>query len=265
MIQHVIAVASGKGGVGKSTIAVNLAFSLKQLGYKVGLLDADLYGPSLPLLLGIQKNTRVQHDNEKKLYPVFAYEIPTMSIGYLIDERSPAIWRGPIASKAIQQLFYDTKWGSLDYLILDLPPGTGDIHLTLVQKIPLQGVVIVTTPQSLSLGDVRKAIAMFEKLSIPLLGIVENMSGYQCQHCNHIDYLFGKEGGRELANDYQTHLLGSLPLAMKIREQSDLGMPVTLQDSSDNSSQIYQAIAEQVANTVKTKQVTQFPKVVVES
>jgi ATP-binding protein involved in chromosome partitioning len=264
-IKQVIAIASGKGGVGKSTIATNLSLALKQVGYAVGLLDADLYGPSLPVLLGIPNDTVVQHDADKNMQPVMAYGMPTMSIGYLVDERAPAIWRGPIASKAIQQLFYNTQWGALDYLMVDLPPGTGDIHLTLAQKLPLQGAIIVSTPQKLSLADVRKAMAMFQKVNIPLLGIIENMSVYQCAHCGETTHLFGQGGSIILAQEYDTTILGHLPFDVQICDQSDQGKPLVISQPDSPTSRIYHEISQKLLNTTQQKRVRSFPKIVVEA
>jgi ATP-binding protein involved in chromosome partitioning len=264
MIQQVIAIASGKGGVGKSTLAVNLAYSLKKAGYLAGLLDADIYGPSFPTLLGISTDQKVVHDEEKKMEPIMAYGIPTMSIGYLIDEQSPAVWRGPMASKGLQQLFYATQWGKLDYLIVDLPPGTGDIPLTLAQRLPLSSVLIITTPQQVALADVKKAISMFKKLNIPLLGIVENMSNYLCSHCHHISPLFGESGGLRLAEEYSLPLLEALPVDIQISAQSDQGKPIVLAQPETHTSALYNRIAKKLIEHTTGKKKFKLPPVVVE-
>src|SRR5579872_3784334 len=208
-IKNIIAIASGKGGVGKSTTAVNLALALSKEGLRVGILDADIYGPSIPLMLGIK--TRPEVTEEKKIRPIIAYDIQSMSIGYLVDEKTPMVWRGPMVSGALQQLLHDTLWDNLDYLIIDLPPGTGDIQLTLSQKIPVTAAIIVTTPQDLALLDARRAYEMFQKVKVPVLGIVENMSGHICSQCGHAEAIFGQGGGEKLANDIGIELLGRLP------------------------------------------------------
>lgn len=263
-IKHIIAISSGKGGVGKSTVAVNLAIALKTAKKKVGLLDADIYGPSIPKLLNITLSEPISRDKNKKMLPIVGYDMPTMSVGYLIDERSPAIWRGPMASMAVQQLLRDTEWGNLDYLIIDLPPGTGDIHLTLAQKLPLQGAVFITTPQSIALADVRKSITMFQKVEVPILGIIENMSIYQCPHCGEKDYLFGEKGAAQLSKEYNLPLLGSLPFDMQIRKQSDVGAPITHSEPDGLISQAYQHIAQQLISRLKKNSRTHFPKITIE-
>lgn len=234
-VQQVIAVVSGKGGVGKSTVALNLALALQALGKKVGILDADIYGPSQALMLGCQK-IRAESDDGKTVKPVMKYGIASMSIAYLMpDEKQPAIWRGPMVSGAFQQLLKETQWGELDYLIIDLPPGTGDIHLTMIQKINLTGAVIVTTPQDVALIDARKAIEMLLKVKVPILGIVENMSVYHCEHCGHESSIFGKKGGESLAKSYEVNLLGRIPLSPSLCENMDRGHPpvVSQEDSPD--------------------------------
>ena len=223
-IKNIIAVASGKGGVGKSTVALNLALALQQNGALVGLLDADIYGPSQPHMLGIS-NKPLIHD-DKSIQPIIAHGLQTMSIGYLINADTPAVWRGPMVSGALQQMLGSTRWQDLDILIIDLPPGTGDIQLTLAQKVPVCGVVVVTTPQDVALIDVTKAISMFTRVKVPIFGVIENMSVHQCSKCGHEEHIFGNEGGQKLAAEYNVKLLGSIPLDRKIREAADAGQPV---------------------------------------
>lgn len=244
-VRNIIAVASGKGGVGKSTVALNLALSLQREGASVGILDADIYGPSQPLMLGINERPVLRAD--KRLEPVLKYDLQTMSIGYLVDEAAAMIWRGPMVSSALQQLLGETAWNSLDYLIVDLPPGTGDIQLTLAQKIPVSGVVVVTTPQEMALLDARKAIAMFQKLDISVLGVIENMSTYHCTHCGHAENIFGFEGGEKLSQQFGVPLLGRLPLDMHIREQSDLGVPLVTNDPNGSIAREYIEIARHMS------------------
>ena len=227
-IKNMIAVSSAKGGVGKSTVAVNLALSLMKEGACVGLLDADLYGPSMPIMLGT--NDRPSSEDGHSMHPIMAYGLQTMSIGYLLDNNTAAIWRGPIVSQTIQQLLSETNWHDLDYLIVDCPPGTGDIQLTMSQKMPISGAVVVTTPQEVALSDVRKGINMFEKTRVPLLGVIENMSGYQCPHCGHEDAIFSKGGGERAARQFSTEWLGSVPLLSAIGEGGDKGLPVVLEN-----------------------------------
>jgi len=244
-IKNIIAVASGKGGVGKSTTAVNVAIALAQSGAKVGLLDADIYGPSIPHMMGLSHEKPVT--SGKKLQPLYNYGVATMSIGYLIDESDAMIWRGPMVSGAIMQLIQDVAWGEIDYLIVDLPPGTGDIHLTLVQRIPLSAALIVTTPQKIALLDCTRGIAMFNKVKIPVLGIVENMSEFICPHCQQASHIFSSEGASELATKHQVDVLGHIPLDLNIRQTSDAGTPIVAQDPSSEQSKKYQHIAGQVA------------------
>lgn len=262
-IKKIIAVASGKGGVGKSTIAVNLALTLHR-NFAVGILDADIYGPSIPQLLGLDVSEPMQYNESKQFLPKIVSGMPTMSIGYLIDPKAPAIWRGPMASKAIQQLLQATDWGVLDYLIVDLPPGTGDIHLTLAQKLALNSAIMVTTPQSLALSDVRKAIAMFQKVEVPILGIIENMSTYQCPHCHHEEALFGTGGGDLLSTEYQLPLLARLPFDLKVRVQSDQGQPMSLSGFDSPSNLAYQSIAQHLTRRLKKSARRGFPPVQVE-
>lgn len=240
-VKNCIAVASGKGGVGKSTTAINLALALQYEGAKVGLLDADIYGPNQPQMLGICE--RPTSEDGKRMLPLIAHGLQTMSIGYLVDAKTPMVWRGPMVSGALQQLMQDTAWDDLDYLIIDLPPGTGDVQLTLAQRIPVSGAVMVTTPQDIALSDVRKAITMFQKVNIPLLGIVENMSLHTCSHCGHTEAIFGEGGGERLAEEYGSILLGQLPLAKAIREQADVGTPIVIANPTHIASLAYVDIA----------------------
>jgi len=222
-VKNIIAVASGKGGVGKSTLSVNLALALSAEGARVGILDADIYGPSQPRMLGV--SGKPQSKDGKSLEPMNSYHLQAMSIGFLVDEESPMIWRGPMVTQALEQLLKDTRWDDLDYLIVDMPPGTGDTQLTLAQKVPVSGAVIVTTPQDIALLDARKAYKMFEKVEIPVLGVVENMSAYICPACGHRDSIFGEGGGASMAAQYGVEFLGDVPLARAIRENADGGRP----------------------------------------
>ncbi len=246
-IKNIIAVASGKGGVGKSTTSVNLALALQKEGAKVGLLDADIYGPSQPMMLGIDESEKPKFIDEKHFYPIEAYDLQTMSIGYMVTEKTPMIWRGPMVSGALQQLLNQCRWRELDYLIIDLPPGTGDIQLTLAQKIPVTGVVIVTTPQDVATLDAKKAIEMFRKVEIPVLGVIENMAVHVCSNCGHPEHLFGQGGGQRIAEDYQSELLGALPLDISIRAQTDNGKPSVVADPESDIAQNYREIARRVA------------------
>ena len=240
-IRNVIAVGSGKGGVGKSTTAVNLAVALQQLGARVGVLDADIYGPSMPAMLGL--SGRPESPDNKSIEPMRAFGVETMSIGFLVDQDSPMIWRGPMATSALTQLFNDTRWDDLDYLLVDLPPGTGDIQLTLAQKIPVAGAVIVTTPQDIATLDARKALKMFEKVEVPVLGIIENMAVHTCSSCGHVEHLFGAGGGQRMAAQYGVPLLGALPLEIGIREQGDAGTPIVAAAPDSAAAKAYVAAA----------------------
>ena len=244
-VRNVIAVASGKGGVGKSTTAVNLALALVADGAKVGLLDADIYGPSVPAMLGL--SGRPESPDNKSIEPLRAFGVEAMSIGLLVDADAPMIWRGPMATSALTQLFNDTRWGDLDYLVVDLPPGTGDIHLTLAQRIPVAGAVVVTTPQEIATLDARKALKMFEKVKVPVLGIVENMAVHVCTNCGHAEHLFGEGGGERMAAQYGVPLLGSLPLDIAIRKQGDAGQPVVAAAPDSPAAQAYRATARALA------------------
>lgn len=249
-VKNIIAVASGKGGVGKSTTSVNLALALQKEGARVGILDADIYGPSIPIMLGIANSKPVSED-KKTILPLNAHKIEAMSIGFLVDEKQAMVWRGPMASSALQQIVRDTRWGvqsggELDYLIIDLPPGTGDIQLTMAQKIPVTAAVIVTTPQDLALADAKKAITMFEKVKIPVMGVIENMASHICSECGHKEAIFGEGGGKYLSDDYDIPLLGQLPLTMSIRENLDAGTPTVAKDSNSEISLIYRDIARKM-------------------
>lgn len=250
-IKRIIAVASGKGGVGKSTIAVNLALALAKGGVKVGLLDADIYGPSQPLMLGAPQERPAL--NGKLLEPIIRHGIKSMSMGYMVDTLAPVVWRGPMLGKAMQQLLEGTNWGELDYLVVDLPPGTGDIQITLCQKIPLSGAIVVTTPQDLALLDVRRACEMFKKMNVPILGIVENMSAYHCSQCGHEENVFGTGGGAKMAAEYQTTLLGSIPLAMPIREMTDSGTPPVVQAPESEYAKTFCKIAGKLKSEEKQR------------
>ncbi len=263
-VKHLIAVASGKGGVGKSTVAVNLALALAQTGARVGLLDADIYGPSLPVMLGAHNQPAII---DKKIQPLNLHGIQAMSIGYLVAGGTAMIWRGPMATSALQQLLYDTLWDNLDYLMIDLPPGTGDIHLSLVQKAPLTGAVIVTTPQRLALVDAERACEMFGKVHVPLLGIIENMSTHQCSHCGHTEAIFGQGAGATLAKQFDTPLLGSLPLAARIGAETDRGTPTVVTDPHSIYAKDFQMIAAalQARVTQLAASGNDFPEIIIKN
>jgi len=244
-VRNIIAVGSGKGGVGKSTTAVNLALALAADGARVGVLDADVYGPSVPMMLGL--SGRPDSPDGKSIEPMRAHGIQAMSIGLLVEQDTPMIWRGPMATSALTQLLNDTRWDDLDYLLIDLPPGTGDIQLTLAQKIPVAGAVIVTTPQDVATLDAKKALKMFEKVEVPVLGLVENMAVHVCSNCGHAEHVFGEGGGQRMANQYGVPLLGSLPLELAIREQGDAGVPVVVAAPDSAAAQAYRDAARQLA------------------
>ena len=250
-VSNIIAVSSGKGGVGKSTTAVNLALALAAEGARVGLLDADIYGPSLPLMMGLEG--RPESEDGKTMKPLENHGVKVMSIGFLVDAEQAVVWRGPMATQALDQLLRQTSWGELDYLLIDMPPGTGDIALTLSQRVPLTGAVIVTTPQDIALLDARKGVNMFEKVGVPILGIVENMAVHVCTNCGHVEHIFGAEGGRKMAEQYKVPHLGALPLTMAIREQTDSGRPTVVADPEGEIAGLYKAVARQVAVVVAGK------------
>ncbi|MCA3132307.1 MAG: iron-sulfur cluster carrier protein ApbC [Betaproteobacteria bacterium] len=245
-VKNIVAVASGKGGVGKSTVAVNLALALAAEGARVGILDADIYGPSQPTMLGLQGSKPVSPDG-KSIEPMEAHGVQAMSIGFLVDVEQPMVWRGPMATGALEQLLRDTRWRDLDYLVVDMPPGTGDIQLTLAQKVPVTGAVIVTTPQDIALIDARKGLRMFEKVSVPILGVVENMGLHVCSNCGHEEHIFGSGGGEAMAQDYGVPLLGTLPLDLKIRLQADSGKPTVAAEPDGSVAHIYRVIARRAA------------------
>ena len=250
-VKNIIAVASGKGGVGKSTTAVNLALALAAEGASVGLLDADIYGPSQPMMMGIEG--RPESADGKTMDPLENYGVQVMSIGFLVDQDEAMIWRGPMATQALEQLLRQTNWRDLDYLIVDMPPGTGDIQLTLSQRVPMTGAVIVTTPQDIALLDAKKGIKMFEKVGVPILGLVENMAVHVCTQCGHIEHIFGADGGKKMAASYGMDYLGALPLNMQIRLQADSGKPTVVADPDGEVAAIYKAMARLVAVKIAAK------------
>ncbi|MBK6594726.1 MAG: iron-sulfur cluster carrier protein ApbC [Burkholderiales bacterium] len=250
-VKNIVAVASGKGGVGKSTTAVNLALALAAEGARVGLLDADIYGPSLPMMMGIEG--RPESDDGKTMDPMENYGVQVMSIGFLVAQDEAMIWRGPMATQALEQLLRQTNWQDLDYLVVDMPPGTGDIQLTLSQRVPMTGAVIVTTPQDIALLDAKKGIKMFEKVGVPILGIVENMAVHVCSNCGHVEHIFGADGGKKMAAEYNMDYLGALPLNMQIRLQADSGKPTVVSDPDGEIAGIYKAVARQVAVSIAAR------------
>jgi ATP-binding protein involved in chromosome partitioning len=250
-VKNIVAVASGKGGVGKSTTAANLALALAAEGARVGLLDADIYGPSQPMMMGIAGRPDSMDGNTME--PMENYGVQVMSVGFLVEPDQAMIWRGPMATQALEQLLRQTHWKDLDYLIVDMPPGTGDIQLTLSQRVPLTGAVIVTTPQDIALLDARKGIKMFEKVGVPILGIVENMAVHVCSNCGHVEHIFGVDGGKKMAADFGMDYLGALPLALQIRVEADNGRPTVVADPDGDISRIYKAVARKVALAVAAK------------
>lgn len=244
-VKNIVAVASGKGGVGKSTTAVNLALSLAAEGARVGLLDADIYGPSLPTMLGLEGQRPESHDG-KTMEPLQRFGLQVMSIGFLVDKDQATIWRGPMATQALEQLLRQTQWSDLDYLLVDMPPGTGDIHLSLAQRAPMTGAVVVTTPQDIALIDARKGIRMFEKVGVPIVGVVENMAVYRCTQCGHAEHVFGAEGGQHMAKELNVRYLGALPLHLGIRQQADCGVPLVVADPQGEVAALYRSLAHQV-------------------
>jgi ATP-binding protein involved in chromosome partitioning len=265
-VKNMIAVASGKGGVGKSTVSVNLALALSAEGAKVGILDADIYGPSQPRMLGV--NAKPESKDGKSMEPLQSYHLQAMSIGFLIEEETPMIWRGPMVTQALEQLLKDTRWTDLDYLIIDLPPGTGDTQLTLAQRVPVSGAVIVTTPQDIALLDARKAYKMFEKVEIPILGVVENMSTHICSQCGHEEHIFGEGGGQRMAEEYGLSYLGGIPLDIRIRLDADGGKPTVVADPDGTISGVYKGIARRAAARLagqKKDYSAKFPSIVIQN
>lgn len=265
-IKNIIAVASGKGGVGKSTVAVNLALALSAEGANVGILDADIYGPSQPRMLGVK--VKPESKDGRSLEPIVSYRLQAMSIGFLVDEETPMIWRGPMVTQALEQLLKDTNWKDVDYLIIDMPPGTGDTQLTLAQKVPVSGAVIVTTPQDIALLDARKGLKMFEKVEVPVLGIVENMSTHICSQCGHEEHIFGQGGGQRMAEQYDVDFLGALPLDKRICDDTDSGKPTVVADPDCRITQIYREIARRVAAKLSLQKqdfTAKFPNIVIQN
>ena len=265
-VKNMIAVASGKGGVGKSTVSANLALALSAEGAQVGILDADIYGPSQPRMLGVRG--KPQSKDGKSMQPVYSYHLQTMSIGFLIEEETPMIWRGPMVTQALDQLLNQTTWNELDYLVIDLPPGTGDIQLTLAQRVPVSGAVIVTTPQDIALLDARKAYRMFEKVEIEVLGVVENMSTHICGQCGHQEHIFGEGGGQRMAQEYGVSYLGEIPLDTRIRSDVDNGRPTVVNDPDGDIAQIYRKIARTTAARLSKRKkdfTSDFPSIVIQN
>lgn len=265
-VKNIIAVASGKGGVGKSTTAVNLALALSIEGARVGILDADIYGPSQPRMLGV--SGKPESKDGKTLEPMMSYHLQAMSIGFLIDEETPMIWRGPMVTQALEQLLNDTNWSDLDYLVIDLPPGTGDTQLTLAQKVPVSGAIVVTTPQDIALLDARKGFKMFEKVEVPVLGIVENMSIHICTKCGHEEPIFGEGGGQRMASEYGVDFLGGLPLDKRIREETDSGKPTVVAEPDARISMIYRDIAMKASAKLSLQAksyAAKFPNIVIQN
>ena len=265
-VKNIVAVASGKGGVGKSTVAVNLALALSAEGATVGVLDADIYGPSQPRMLGA--TGQPESPDGKSLNPIMSHQLQSMSIGFLIDEETPMIWRGPMVTQALEQLLNDTNWRDVDYLIIDLPPGTGDIQLTLAQKIPVSGAIIVTTPQDIALLDARKGLKMFEKVQVPVLGVIENMSMHVCSNCGHVEHVFGRGGGERMAAEHGVELLGSLPLDTQVREDVDSGHPTVARDPNGEIAKTFREIARRIGArlSLRSKDYRQsFPSIVIQN
>ena len=263
-VKNIIAVASGKGGVGKSTTAVNLALALSAEGAKVGILDADIYGPSQPMMMGVEG--RPESSDGQTMEPLENYGIQVISIGFLIDRDEAMIWRGPMATQALEQLLRQTNWKDLDYLLVDMPPGTGDIQLTLAQRVPMTGAVVVTTPQDIALIDAKKGVKMFEKVGVPILGLVENMAAHVCTNCGHVEHIFGAEGGKQMAAEYGIDYLGALPLSLQIRLQADSGKPTVVAEPDSEAAQIYKKVARDLAVKVALKArdfTSKFPTITV--
>ncbi len=264
-VKRIIAVASGKGGVGKSTVAANLALALKQHGMQVGLLDADIYGPSQPLMLGVETGKQPEQAGEQGFEPIIAQGIQTMSMGYLVSESTPMVWRGPMASGALQQLLFQTHWQNIDYLIIDMPPGTGDIQLTLAQKVPVDGALIVTTPQDIALLDAKKAIEMFAKVHVPILGLVENMAIHVCTECGHQEAIFGEGGGARMAEMYHTQVLAQIPLTKALRMEMDQGTPTVVARPEGIEAKTFLSLAESCVRTLWQQEqlAEQMPEIIV--
>jgi ATP-binding protein involved in chromosome partitioning len=264
-VKNIIAIASGKGGVGKSTTTINIALALKSEGAKVGVLDADIYGPSIPLMLGIEG--KPESPDGQKILPMHGHGLQANSIGFLVPKDEAMVWRGPMVTQALEQLLRQTLWDNLDYLLIDLPPGTGDIHLTLAQKVPLTGAVIVTTPQEISVLDARKGLKMFQKVSVPILGVIENMSTYICPNCNNSEQIFGQGGGETLCEENQVNFLGSLPLNKNIRESSDNGNPIMISQPESKSASLYRNVAKKISKEIAdmgNDLTSKFPKITIE-
>ncbi|MET1116220.1 MAG: iron-sulfur cluster carrier protein ApbC [Comamonas sp.] len=250
-VKNIIAISSGKGGVGKSTTAANLALALAAEGARVGLLDADIYGPSQPMMMGL--TGKPESVDGKTMEPLENYGVQVMSIGFLVNQDEAMIWRGPMATQALEQMLRQTNWKDLDYLLVDMPPGTGDIQLTLAQRVPMTGAIVVTTPQDIALIDAKKGIKMFEKVGVPILGIVENMAAHVCTQCGHVEHIFGADGGKKMAADYGMDYLGALPLSLQIREQADSGKPTVVADPDSEAAQIYKRVARDMAVKIALK------------
>ncbi|HLE43332.1 MAG TPA: Mrp/NBP35 family ATP-binding protein [Methylomirabilota bacterium] len=257
-VKHTVAVSSGKGGVGKSTVAVNLALALRESGASVGLVDADVYGPNIPLMMGARGRPGMFND---RIIPVQAYDVKIMSIGFFIKDGDPVVWRGPMIHTAIQQFLKDVEWGELDYLIFDMPPGTGDAQLSLSQVLPLSGAVMVTTPQDVSLLDVRKGLSMFRKMNVPILGVVENMAGFECPHCHHLTPIFGEGGGQKLADEFGVPVLGSIPLDPETRVGGDTGAPIVVARPDSPQAEAFRRIAQAVIERLATLSVLKLPTI----
>ncbi len=250
-VKNIIAISSGKGGVGKSTTAANLALALAAEGARVGLLDADIYGPSQPMMMGLKG--KPESTDGKTMEPLENYGVQVMSIGFLVNQDEAMIWRGPMATQALEQMLRQTNWKDLDYLLVDMPPGTGDIQLTLAQRVPMTGAIVVTTPQDIALIDARKGIKMFEKVGVPILGIVENMASHVCTQCGHVEHIFGADGGRKMAAEFGMDYLGALPLSLQIREQADSGKPTVVAEPDSEAAQIYKRVARDMAVKIALK------------
>ncbi|WP_302055099.1 iron-sulfur cluster carrier protein ApbC [Halomonas sp. 3H] len=260
-VKHIVAVASGKGGVGKSTVTVNLALAMAAEGYRVGILDADIYGPSQAQMLGVGEGVRPQAAGENRFRPLEAHGLQAMSMAFMVDVREPMVWRGPMVAGAFQQLLTQTVWEDLDVLFIDMPPGTGDIQLTLAQKVPVDGAVIVTTPQDIALLDARKGIEMFRKVNVPVLGVVENMSLHVCSQCGHAEPIFGEGGGERIATEYETRVLGRLPLTLAIREQADGGRPTVVAEPDGEVTATFREMARQVAEQLEGQAADSGPSI----